>query len=193
MNTLQRKRNPRPSAGFTLVEIAVAMPIIALAIGMFIQMLSAGSNLRRTSHENWNASNAIQTVLEEMRNCDFDDLFVLYNDHPFDDPTGAGTAPGAHFDVEGMAPLASDPDGRVGRVVLPTHNAGTTVAPIWQLREDQTNAALGLPRDLSGDSIVDLNDHAGDYSLLPVQVELQWQSTFGPRLVRIQTILTELR
>ena len=193
MNLLQRKKFARRKGGFTLVEIAVAMPIIAVAIGMFVQMLTAGSNLRTTSFENWRASNSIQTVLEQMRNRDFSDLFVLYNDHPFDDPGGAGTAPGAHFDVEGLDPIRGDADGRVGRVILPTFNAGSAVAPDWQLREDQPNPALGMPRDLNGDSIIDNQNHGGDFSILPVQVELQWQSSFGPRLVRIQTILTELR
>ena len=193
MRIHRRNNKAKAKAGLTLVEIAIAMPIIAIAMGMFVQMLTAGTNLRSTSRDNWVASMAVQDTLEIMRNDAYEDLFVLYNDNPLDDPGGPGTAQGIHFDVEGLEALASDVDGQVGRIHLPTFNAGSAVAPVWQLREDQANPALGMPRDLNGDSIINTLDHASDFTLLPVQIELQWQSRFGPRRIRMQTILTQIQ
>ena len=87
----------------------------------------------------------------------------------FDDPDGLGSAPGHRFAVEGLDPLPTALDGLIGEVHLP----GVEVEPRkWQLREDQVLPALGLPRDLNGDSILDEGDHALDYVPLPVRVTI---------------------
>jgi len=176
----------------TLMKIALAMPIIMLALGMFTQMLSAGTGLRQSSRENWLASLRAQDVLETIRNQDFRQLVALYNEDPLDDPSGPGTAPGINFLVNELSPLEADADGFVGRVSIPMFNAGTVIAPDWQLREDLDIPALGLPRDLNGDSVVDDQDHSGDFTVLPVEVQIEWQSRFGPRSVRIHTLFSEL-
>jgi len=189
---LIRQTKQTSQRGMTLMEIALAMPIIMLALGMFTQMLSAGTGLRQSSRENWLASLRSQDVLETIRNQDFRQLAALYNEDPLDDPDGPGTAPGIHFSVAELRPLANDPDGFVGRVFIPMLNAGTEIAPDWQLREDLDIPALGLPRDLNGDSVIDDQDHSGDFTVLPVEVEIEWQSRFGPRQVRIHTLFSEL-
>ena len=38
------------------------------------------------------------------------------------------------------------------------------------LREDVAIPAMGMPRDLDGDNVVDGVDHKGDYRMLPVIV-----------------------
>lgn len=178
--------------GMTLMEIALAMPIIMLALGMFTQMLTAGKGLRQSSRENWLASLRAQDVLETMRNQPFRDLVALYNEDPLDDPGGPGTAPGIHFDVDELFPQTEDADGFVGLITIPTFNAGTDVAPDWQLREDVDIPVLGMPRDLNGDNIVGDQDRTDDFTILPVEVEIRWQSRFGPRSVRIHTLFSEL-
>lgn len=51
----------------------------------------------------------------------------------------------------------------------------------WQLREDLPNRALGMPRDLSGDSVVDDQDHSDGYFILPVQIRVRWNGPTGVR------------
>ena len=177
----------------TLIEVAVALPIVLVGIGLFLQMLTAGSGLRRTGQEFWIASSAAQDTLEEMRNADYRDLFRLYNADPFDDPGGPGTAPGASFTVPGFEPLPDDPDGVVGEVVLPAVNTGTEVAPVWELREDIANDPLGTPRDLTGDAVVGDVDVSADYTVLPILIRLRWDGDHGPRELRIHSILSEVR
>lgn len=168
------------------------MPIVLVALGMLVQMFTSGTGLREMGREDGIAITAAQTVVEEMRNEDFRQLLALYNADPFDDPAGPGTAPGNRFDVTDLLELETDPDGVVGEVLLPTWNAGSEVAPAWQVREDLDNAAVGTPRDLNGDAIIDDLDHAADYTLLPVVIVLRWRSRLGPREIRLTTVLAEL-
>lgn len=175
----------------TLIEIAVSMPILLIALSMLAQMLIAGSGMRDAAREAGAASAAAQSMIEEMRNEDLRDLLALYNADPLDDPNGPGTAPGCLFAVEGLDLREGDPDGFVGEIILPALNAGSEVAADWQIREDLDDPRLGTPRDLNGDAVIDDADHAGDYTMLPVVIVLRWRSKVGPRELQLFTLLTE--
>ncbi len=54
-----------------LLEIAVAMPIVLIALGLFVRMLFAGTQLRSVSREDWICTSAAQNLVEEMRNESF--------------------------------------------------------------------------------------------------------------------------
>ena len=179
--------------GMTLIEVAVALPVVVISLFMFLQMFVAGGGLRDSGRETWAAGGAAQDVLERMRNEEMVDVFRLYNADAFDDPGGPGTAPGPNFAVPGLLPLADDPDGMVGEILLPAVNTGSEVVPVWELREDVRNPNLGLPRDLNGDALLDDVDHAGDYTILPVLVRLRWQGAQGRREFRLHTVFTALR
>lgn len=176
-----------------LLEVAIAMPIVLVALGLFMRMLVAGTRVRAISEGTWLSSSAAQDIMERMRNEDYRDVFRLYNADPLDDPSGPGTAPGNRFAVAGLEPLATDPLGMVGEVLLPGWNAGTELSPDWQVREDLENVELGTPRDLNSDSIIDDQDHADDYSFLPVTVRLRWVGPHGPREFELQSALSEMR
>jgi hypothetical protein len=81
--------------------------------------------------------------------------------------------------------VAGDPDGFPGEIVFPI----TLVGGVPQLREDVVNAKLGMPRDLNGDGVVDANNHAGNYQLLPVLVRVRWRGVGGNGLVELPTML----
>lgn len=179
-------------AGTTLLEIAFALPILLIGIGLYAQIMVTGSGMRTGGQEEWAASAEAQAVLEEIRGVAFRDLFVLYNEDPLDDPGGPGTAPGADFQCRDLRLSESDADGAAGRVVLPVVNGGSAIAPVLELREDIVNPDLGLPRDLNGDFKVDSENHAGDYTMLPIQIEVRWQSRRGERVYRLNALLTEL-
>lgn len=193
-STARRVRRPsgsvaRDRRGLTLVEVTMALPIVLLGLGLFVQMLTAGARLRDVGREEVVAIAAAQVVLERMHNEPFRDLFRLHDPDPFDDPGGPGTAPGDRFDVEGLA-LAAD---RVGTIELPIWNMGTVVVPLWELREDLAQAELGMPRDLNCDALLDDRDHSADYTILPVVVRVRWDGRHGQRQVALQTILAEVR
>jgi len=136
------------------------------------------------------ASQAVREVLETMRNEELEDIFALYNADPLDDPAGPGTAPGWRFDIEGFDPIEASPDQMVGTISFPTI---TPVGGVAQLREDTVDEDLGMPRDLSGDSIIDDKDHALDYVILPIKVEVDWLGRYGARHVEFFTMFAEIR
>ncbi|NOT30639.1 MAG: type II secretion system protein [Planctomycetes bacterium] len=188
-----RRANAR--RGVTLVEVVIAMPIILVAASLMLGTLTTAARQRTVNGDNARAAEAVRSILETLRNEDFRQMVALFDQEPFNDPLGPGTAPGNSFDVPGLRPLEGDLDGRVGEILLPLFDAAPAGAlvPEWQLREDIEDAALGLPQDLNGDGAVDSLDHSGDNRILPVVAVVRWQGQFGPRTLRMFTLFTEYR
>lgn len=186
---------PRCAArrGMTLIELSVSMVIFVVATGMLLQLIASGKGLRETARQEWLATSEAQNVLERMRAMPFRDVVRLYDSDPLNDPAGPGTAPGPRFSAAGLTPLASSLDGTVGEVLLPVVNVGTEVAPDWQVREDQGEPLLGLPRDLNGDAVLGPLDCLADYTLLPILVRIRWRGRYGPRELRFFSSLTEMQ
>jgi prepilin-type N-terminal cleavage/methylation domain-containing protein len=162
-------RNPhltRASAqhGFSMVEMVVVFAIVTIAISMFARTLASAKKLDPMATETTVAASAARTILEKMKNHPFEDIFPLYNGVPADDPGGAGTGPGAQFDVEGLTPIT--PGAKCGTIIFPANK--TT------LREDVEDAMLGMPRDLNADGVIDSQNHAGDCMLLPIRIRVEW-------------------
>ncbi|MEM1451161.1 MAG: hypothetical protein AAF957_04870 [Planctomycetota bacterium] len=169
-----------------------AMVVFSVATAILLQSLAAGHGLRGSAQEEWLATSIAQNTLEAMRNEAFRDVVRMYDADPFNDPGGPGTAPGATFAVASLDPAPDDADGFVGEVLLPVVNVGSEVAPNWQVREDLGERLLGLPRDLTGDAIIDAANHADDYRILPVLVRVRWNGRCGVRELRFFTSLTEM-
>ncbi len=171
-------------AGFGLVEVMVALAIIAVGVVGLLAALLPAIQLSDTSRETTVAMNAAREMIAIIdRSWSFDDTFAMYNKDSNDDPDGAGTAPGPGFIVEDLSAQPGDADGFVGRISFPVTGAA--------LREDTMNPELGMPRDLNGDGVVDAADHSGDYIILPVTVIIEWQGAAGLRSTEISTLLTE--
>lgn len=167
----------------------MVMGILAVAFGMFSTTMVASNRTRSINRDTALAAEAARVIFETMRNLNPADLYALYNSMPADDPGGEGTGPGANFAVPGLYPLAGDPDGMVARIRL----AERKDLDAWQLREDVIDPALGLPRDLNGDSMIDDLDHAQDYLVFPVRIELDWEGRYGARRMTVSTMFTRFR
>ncbi|MEM7307007.1 MAG: type II secretion system protein [Planctomycetota bacterium] len=172
------RRRPTPRAGFTLLELSVATVVGVIAMMLLTRMIGALDKQKRINRERALAAAATANLLERMRGEDFGEVFALYNQDPADDPGGAGSAPGARFAVDGLAPAEDSPDGLTGEITF-ADVAGAGTARL--LREDVANDLLGTPRDLNGDSMIDGDDHAADYYLLPISIRIRWQGGIGPR------------
>jgi type II secretory pathway pseudopilin PulG len=168
----------------TLVEVMVAVVILTVSVAMLSSTITATMAHSDDKFERQLAVEAAMNMLERMRAEPFDELFARYNSFAGDDPGGAGTAPGTHFDVPGLDPWSDDADGLVGVVLVP--GAGPTLIEqgVFQLH--------GLPRDLNGDLLVDDLDHADDYIILPVHVRVAWQGASGRRTFEMGTMLAHL-
>lgn len=167
-------RGPR---GFTLVSVLIAASILTISLGGLVSALLHSGRLARSNRETTRAAQLARHVLETMRSYPSEDIYALYNGAPSDDPDGAGTAPGASF------PLSTDGGDVYVQIEFPE---GSTAG---ELREDVTDAALGLPHDLNGDGAIDSLNHATDYLLLPVRVRVIWTGVTGSRQFELETML----
>lgn len=159
----------RTHSGFTLVEMAVVMAILTVAIAMLAQTLAAASRLEPIAEESTLAAEAARTQFERMRAVPTSELVARYDADPSNDPLGPGTAPGATFSVEGLAALSAA--GVVGRIEFPT--------VVGVVSEESDDLELGMPRDLDGDGTVEAGDRASDWVILPVRIRLEWASQTG--------------
>lgn len=166
----------------TLVEVMVSVLVLTLCTWMLSTTLMASSRHAENKREQAWASAACFNVVEDLHAVAFEEVFVRFNDVLEDDLPGAGSGTAGHFDVEGLQPLPGDADGHVGRIRLPSSQG--------LLREDTVDERLGMPRDLDGDLRVDGEDHSQDYALLPVVVEVEWQSASGRRTFFVETVLS---
>lgn len=171
----------RPAAGFSFVELVIAMTVLVIAIGAIGSSLVASMNLGTTNEETALAVDAAYSAIERVRGEPFAQAFANFNADLGDD---VGAGPGKHFAVAGLDLRPDDPDGFVGEVIFP--GDGT------ELREDVDDRELGMPRDLSSDGVIDALDHAGDYALLPVRVRLEWTGRAGPRSLEVVTTIGDL-
>jgi prepilin-type N-terminal cleavage/methylation domain-containing protein len=169
--------------GFTLVELAVVMAVAALALSTMTNTFVSIGRLGPANRETGAALDAARSTLEVLRATPFDEIYARYNEDPADDPGGAGSAPGNRFAVPFLSARPDDADGMVGEIEFPTLGA--------ELREDVDDRPLGLPRDLDLDGAIDGVDHAGDYRVLPVRIQVEWRSRSGDRHVNFYSTITE--
>ena len=186
MARLPRSLPTRGRQGFSFLELIVGMSVLLVALLIFSSSVSGVAKQRTVNRETNLAVAAARNLLETLRSQEFAEVYALYNADPGDDPGGAGTAPGNRFVVAGLDD-AADSNGFDGEIVFPNVEAGGA----WQLREDLELPELGMPRDLSGDSIVDDRDHAGSYFILPVLIRLRWRSPIGTRQYEMTTQLCQ--
>lgn len=179
-------------AGFTLVEVMIALVVIVLALQGFSRSIVSTMVAADVDAEVRRATEGGRQAMEQVKGANFRDIFALYNDDPNDDDTVidiAGLpAPGSNFDIPGLTAIDGDPDGLVGKITLPV--VIDVMTGDAHLREDSNFTFMGLPRDLNGDGAIDDVNHIADYLILPVTVRVEWQGTGGPAYVEFKTLLS---
>jgi prepilin-type N-terminal cleavage/methylation domain-containing protein len=170
--------------GLTLIELVMAMTVLAIALAGYAKTVAMSSIASTTSREATLATEAGRQMIETLRSTTFEEIYSRYNSTLADNP-GAGASPGANFAVVGLDARANDLDGMPGEILFPTQ----TVAGVLQLREDLVDTQLGMPAVLNGDGAVDAVDHAANYQNLPVIVRVRWRGVGGPGQVQFQTVL----
>ena len=180
----RHRRKTTSTSGFTLVEVMVGGSVFVTAVMLTMGSILSSMGVGSLTRESAIATEAAQKVLEEMRQQEFTQLFVLYNSDPADDPYGAGSAPGSTFEVDGLSARSDDGDGFVGEVQLPVLAASPAL-----LREDLEQPLGAL--DLNGDGAIDALDHAADYAILPVRVTVRWSGAGGDSEVQLVTLFSD--
>lgn len=180
---LRAANEGRGSQGFSIVEVMIGMSILIVSVMGMVASVVSSAAVGQTNNETAIAHQAARAALEDLQGTAFSQVFATFNDNPEDDPAGPGSAVGSGFTVTRLDTQAGDGDTFVGRFVFPT-GGGLT------LREDIPDQALGTPRDLNADGVIDAADHSGDYVLLPVQVVIEWSGISGTRQLGYETLLS---
>lgn len=168
----------RRDRGMTLLEIVVAIGILAIGLVGLVSVIVHTTRHNATMRENLIAMRAAEKQIEEMQNTSFDLVFSTFN------------APAKKtFDVTGLkSPI---PSTKVGSIKFPTDAGGT------QLLETATGAVMGggSNLDLNGNGSIDAGNIANlagtpaTYGVLPVEIELQWRGVQGKRLMSYRHII----
>jgi len=177
----------RARAGFSLVEVSVAMCVMVVALSALVSSLVASSGMHRVSSETAIAQRAAVQLLEQMQGAPFAEIYRAYNATTADNAGLTIAPPGANFAVAGLDPAPGDVDGVCGEIQFPD----VDVAGVLQLREDAVDADLGMPRDLDLDAVVDGANHSTDYVLLPVRILVRWRGVSGVRELELESVLCE--
>lgn len=174
----------RSARGISLVETLVSASILLVAVLGTSRSVAGSMTLTKSNRDIVNATQAARAVLEDMQDAGVTRAFRLYNTAASDDPDGAGTGPGAAFDVAGLLPVTGDADGRVGQVLLPARSAAPT------LISEAADAFLpGMPRDLDLDGNAAETDVTSTAKMLPAVVVVEWQTSSGPKRLEFPTLL----
>lgn len=176
MNVL---RNGRGNRGVTIVELVVALGVIAVALVALLGVIFSSGALQETTRERAAAYNFIRKLLEEMRSTpQFNQIYPLYKSGGANFPTEAYLQ--QHL---GLNPPAS---GSQLTIQFPEKN-GT-------LNESVVEADLGMPKDLDWSGSVEDRDVSATYKILPVKIIVRWSSKGGTESqVQICTYITDNR
>lgn len=172
----------RRRQGFALIELVLAGTILVIAVVGTVGSITSSAMIGDSTREITRAQLAAGRVVEQMLSMNARDAFAMYNANPADDPVGG--APGAAFDVPGLAAFEGDVDGRVGEIRFPTLPRDPGI-----IRENRFDPEFGLPRDLNGNGAINGGNRANDFLVLPVRVEVVWSGRGGRKIVTLETTL----
>lgn len=166
-------RSPRThrAHGFALVEFVIAASILMIGALGFLQLFAASTELHGSNREGTLAREAARRALAQLAAFEpREHVFALHNDDPADDPAGTPIEGFqlSGFRVEGLPPLADDPDGLVGRVIFPIDPLTGAYHPDfdpWDFTVGEAVVGSTAPAEVA---------EAYD-ALLPVAVRLEWQ------------------
>lgn len=182
--------------GFSLLEVMIAMTVLTVAILGLVTAIVTSMRLTTTNRENTLAMNAARQKIEEMQAWPggFSEVFAAYNNATGDDAGLAAAAPGGAFTVAGLRPITGDP--AVGTIIFNVDSSGPGSESLREFSVDPTfGPMMGMPKDISGDGIVDGDDHATGqpepYTLLPVVIRIRWDGAMGQRETFFTTQLVD--
>lgn len=187
----QRPRERRES-GFALVEAAVVLVAIAIAMLANVSWTVSGVSLSADNRETVAAHDALRRIFEELQEVPFEEVFARFNRLPEDDPDGANTALGGTFGVE---------PGRKEDFLRQDASVATSTSIAY--RHCPLNVEVSFPVnhqgrlseiavdtdwcsrtwDLDGDGSVEDGDVSSSYGLLPIRVRISWSGARGARSI----------
>ena len=177
--------------GFGLLEVALALVVIAVATLGSVSWTLSGMSLEADNREMADAHDAMRQLFEELNALPIEQVFARCNDDPTDDPGGEGTSRGGVFTIEAersehfldatyVVPLSVSYQRSAPlhvEIQFPVNADGKLVESM------QTPAWGDQVWDLDGDGQISDVPLTGGYKLLPVHVRLEWKGSGGTRAI----------
>ncbi|MHC4860922.1 MAG: type IV pilus modification PilV family protein [Planctomycetota bacterium] len=165
---MSAKSRRAAQAGFTVLEAAIALTVLAVALLSLWGTLLYCSRSNQVAEQKVRALNAAQAKLEEKKSSSFESLITDYG------PSGSF---GDQFPVPSL-----DDDEEVARGQI-----------VFYVSETATpdGGAVGLPLDLNGDGDAEDEDVSASYGILPVRVSIMWTGALGPQRMDVRAILKQ--
>lgn len=165
----------RREAGMSIVEIMIAMVVIALALLAMISLMTSSHRVQEDARERSVAYNAARAIIEDMRQRTFIEIFDAYK-------SGASLN---RFTVDRVGPPPAG-DTHQGRVEFPEKNG--------LLDESYVDTGLGMPKDLNQDGDTADLMSGTEVSILPVRVVIRWQVPGGgEKRLELASLITSKR
>lgn len=162
---LERTRIFRRAAGFTMLETMIALFVAAVALMGLLSAISSIMRLTDSNHQQITAVNIARQKLSDLQNASFQTVFAAYG--PSSDRNKS---------------TVKDLEGGTCKYIFPANSAG-------KLDETVVDAELGMPQDLNGDGDAADTDVSTSYKVLPVRVQITWDTPNGTREVKLNTML----
>jgi prepilin-type N-terminal cleavage/methylation domain-containing protein len=185
LDTTARAPSSGPSlaeSGFTLLELIMGTTVLAIGICGLAVSLVYSMTLAQTNRESAEARIAAKEILERVRGVPVEEIFAAFNGTADDDGTTTAGAPGSTFQL-----TRTTKDGATATYTAHVEFPVGDMAGV--LREDLEDELLGMPRDLNGDGLIDSENHAADYLIIPIRIRVIWRGKTGPREFELCTVL----
>lgn len=160
-------------AGFTLIEVMLAMAIVAFALLGLVSLITSSSRVQDESSSRTRAYNAVRKVIEEMRGLPLADVYPTYR---------SGGTIGDTFAVDEIPKNPAGVNGAQGRILFPEAGGGLTESPADAILA----AELGMPKDLNRDGDV-VDTGLSTYAILPVKIVVEWAQP-GGKLSKVEVV-----
>jgi len=198
-------RSRRRDAGFTLVEVVIALCVIVITLVGLIAGISYASRTNAVIHEDELAMRGAQKKIEEIRSYPVGMVWACFNKTPDDaqflnpvlawSPTSAYEEKASNmFVVEGLQSVDDDVNGVnwtnvTGMVSFPgdqTTNLVEITDPAHPMYDDNGT-------DLNANHVMGESLTVGDrYNLLPVTITLRWKGITGKRTMTFRYLLISI-
>ena len=159
-----RFKNAR-EAGFTLLEAAVSLTLLAVALLSLWGTLIYCSRSNIAAEQKMRALNAGQAKIEELKSLPFESLINEFG------PTGSTG------DIFGVPSIDSDRTEASGQIAF------------FIDETDSHGELLGFPLDLNGDGDAEDVDVSSSFLILPVRITVRWAGVLGEQRIELRSIL----
>ena len=162
---MEARKHDSREAGFTVLEAAVSMAVLAVALLSLWGTIVYCSRSNVAAEQRKKALNAAQAKIEELKSQTFETLVSRFG------PIGSV---GDDFDVHSIDEDSGIASGKI----------------LFYLDETKTTFGdNGGPIDLNGDGDVTDTDVSAGFQLLPARVTVRWVGPLGAQRVDLHTIL----